>query len=281
MANLLENAMRQQMASRADRQAAASGGISEEKVKDIVSEYVQDAMATAAPKADEDALRSIISSSLKEAMAQQQADNSAVSEQIQAAVNQAVKDAMANITIQGGDGATVVTADNSHIQAQVDKIYDEITRQFAKQNEVINSVSAASEENKQFMTEIQSRMDQQTEKNAELVAHVQEKDQALMTIDYAAMRENFTDFRTALEENNQSMDQLRKQLNRERNNNDRTVTELYRSMKSSEEQIEDLHSSYDEFTTVISSHKNIMGILIWLDIIIIGFLIIFNIINLL
>ena len=70
MANLLENALKQQMATRADRQTAA-GGISEEKVKGIVSEYVQDAMATAAPRQDEDALRQIIASSLKEAMAQQ------------------------------------------------------------------------------------------------------------------------------------------------------------------------------------------------------------------
>ena len=279
MANLLENALKQQMATRADRQNTA-GGISEEKVKDIVSEYVQDAMATAAPRQDEDALRQIIASSLKEAMAQQ-AGQQAVNEQIQEAVSKAVKDAMSNISIASGDGKAVVNADNSHIQEQVDKIYEEITKQFAKQNEVINTVSKANEENKEFLADIQSRMDKQTEKNAELVAHVQEKDQALMTIDYAAMRENFTNFKTALEENNQSMDQLRKQLNRERNNNDRTVTELYRSMKSSEEQIEDLHESYDEFTNVISSHKNIMGILIWLDIIIIAALIIFNVINLL
>ncbi len=279
MANLLENALKQQMATRADRQTAA-GGISEEKVKDIVSEYVQDVMATAAPRQDEDALRQIIASSLKEAMTQQ-AGQQAVNEQIQEAVSKAVRDAMSNISIASGDGKAVVNADNSHIQEQVDKIYEEITKQFAKQNEVINSVSKANEENKEFLADIQSRMDKQTEKNAELVAHVQEKDQALMTIDYAAMRENFANFKTALEENNQSMDQLRKQLNRERNNNDRTVTELYRSMKSSEEQIEDLHESYDEFTNVISSHKNIMGILIWLDIIIIAALIIFNVINLL
>jgi hypothetical protein len=44
--------------------------------------------------------------------------------------------------------------------------------------------------------------------------------------------------------------------------------------------VEELHSSYDEFTTVISSHKNIMGILVWLDIIIIAALIIFNLISL-
>lgn len=272
MANLLENAMKQQMASRADRQMSG-GGISEEKVKDIVSEYIQDAMATAAPKQDDAAIKQIIESSLKEAMAQQQTDSA----QIQDAVNKAVKEAMANITIAAGDGQTVVAApDNS----KIDKIFEEISKQFAMQNEAINSVSAASAENKAFLTDIQSRMDQQTEKNAELVAHVQQKDQALMTIDYVAMRDNIQDFKSALEENNQTMDQLRKQLNRERNNNDRTVTELYRSMKSSEEQIEDLHSSYDEFTTVISSHKNIMGILIWLDVIIIAALIIFNLINL-
>ncbi len=106
-------------------------------------------------------------------------------------------------------------------------------------------------------------------------------DAAKSTMDYVAVKENITDFKDTIEQCNQTMDQLRKQLNRERNNNDRTITELYRSMKYSEERIEELHANYDEFTTVINSHKNIMGILVWLNIVVIVAMIIMSLLNLL
>ncbi len=278
MPNLLENAMKKQVeTNRAGKQEAESKA-TEERIKDIVSEYVQDAMESVQPpKQDEDELKAIVASAVKES-------NDQISEQIQDAVNIAVREAMSNVNIAGADGQAVnvgESMDAARIQEQVDKIYDEITQQFSKQKEMIDAIGNVSDENKTFLTDIQNRMDQQTEKSAELVAQVQQKDQALMTIDYVAIQDNVNEFKEAIESCSQTMDQLRKQMNRERNNNDRTITELYRSMKYSEERVEELHSSYDEFTTVISSHKNIMGILVWLDIIIIAALILFNIISLL
>lgn len=278
MANLLENAMKKQVeTNRAGKQEAESKA-EEERIKDIVSEYVQDAMESVQPpKQDEDELKAIVASAVKES-------NDQISEQIQDAVNVAVREAMSNVNLTSADGQAInvgESMDAAHIQEQVDKIYEEITQQFSKQKEMIDAIGNVSDENKTFLTDIQSRMDQQTEKSAELVAQVQQKDEALMTIDYVAIQDNVTQFKDAIESCSQTMDQLRKQMNRERNNNDRTITELYRSMKYSEERVEELHSSYDEFTTVISSHKNIMGILVWLDIIIIAALILFNIISLL
>lgn len=278
MANLLENAMKKQVeTNRAGKQEAESKA-EEERIKDIVSEYVQDAMESVQPpKQDEDELKAIVASAVKES-------NDQISEQIQDAVNVAVREAMSNVNLTSADGQAInvgESMDAAHIQEQVDKIYEEITQQFSKQKEMIDAIGNVSDENKTFLTDIQNRMDQQTEKSAELVAQVQQKDEALMTIDYVAIQDNVTQFKDAIESCSQTMDQLRKQMNRERNNNDRTITELYRSMKYSEERVEELHSSYDEFTTVISSHKNIMGILVWLDIIIIAALILFNIISLL
>ena len=263
--------------NRAGKQEAESKA-EEERIKDIVSEYVQDAMESVQPpKQDEDELKAIVASAVKES-------NDQISEQIQDAVNMAVREAMSNVNIAGADGQSInvgESMDAARIQEQVDKIYEEITQQFSKQKEMIDAIGNVSDENKTFLTDIQNRMDQQTEKSAELVAQVQQKDEALMTIDYVAIQDNVNEFKEAIESCSQTMDQLRKQMNRERNNNDRTITELYRSMKYSEERVEELHSSYDEFTTVISSHKNIMGILVWLDIIIIAALILFNIISLL
>ncbi len=278
MANLLENAMKKQVATNRAEKQVAEDRATEEKIKDIVSEYVQDAMESLQPpKQDEEELKSIVSAAVQEAAAANQT-------QLQEAVNQAVREALAGISLSGGDGQMVNLGDSmdaARIQEQVDKIYEEVTQQFAKQKEMIDAIGNVSDENKTFLTDIQNRMDQQTEKSAELVAQVQQKDQALMTIDYMALQDNVTQFKEVIESCSQTMDQLRKQLNRERNNNDRTITELYRSMKYSEERVEELHSSYDEFTTVISSHRNIMGILVWLDIIIIFALIIFNVISLL
>lgn len=284
MANLLENAMKKQVATNRAEKQEAEGKATEEKIKDIVSEYVQDAMESIQPpKQDEEELKAIVAAAVQETM-QEQASSQALSAQIQDAVNLAVREAMSNVSITGADGQAVnvgESMDAARIQEQVDKIYEEITQQFARQREMIDAIGNVSDENKSFLTDIQNRMDQQTEKSAELVAQVQQKDEALMTIDYVAIQDNVSQFKEAIESCSQTMDQLRKQLNRERNNNDRTITELYRSMKYSEERVEELHSSYDEFTTVISSHKNIMSILVWLDIIIIAALIIFNVISLL
>lgn len=284
MANLLENAMKKQVATNRAEKQEAEVKATEEKIKDIVSEYVQDAMESIQPpKQDEDELKAIVASAMQEAMQSQTAANQALSDQIQDAVNLAVREAMSNVNIAAADGQSVnvgESMDAARIQEQVDRIYEEITQQFAKQKEMIDAIGNVSDENKSFLTDIQNRMDQQTEKSAELVAQVQQKDQALMTIDYVAIQDNVSQFKEAIESCSQTMDQLRKQMNRERNNNDRTITELYRSMKYSEERVEELHSSYDEFTTVISSHKNIMGILVWLDLIIIAALIIFNVLSL-
>ncbi|MBR6897328.1 MAG: hypothetical protein IKN24_04080 [Lachnospiraceae bacterium] len=283
MANLLENAMKMQVQSNREQKQANEERATEEKIKDIVSEYVQDAVDSM-PKQDPEEIRSIVAEAVKEAMSAQKTDDKALSDQIQDAINVAVREAMAGISVSTGENGNVsVTGggDTAHIQEQVDKIYTEITAQFAKQKEMIDAIGNVSDKNKEFLTDIQTRMDKQTENSAALVAQVRQKDEALTTIDYVAIRDNITEFKDAIESCSQTMDQLRKQLNRERNNNDRTITELYRSMKYSEERVEELHSSYDEFTTVISSHKNIMGVLIWLDIIIIVALIVFNVIQLL
>ena len=284
MANLLENAMKRQVASNLAQKQEAGDKATEDKIKDIVSEYVQDAMESIQPpKQDEEELKAAVSAALKEAMEGESQTKQMLNEQIADAVSSAVREAMAGINISSEDGHAINVGDSmnaAHIQEQVDRIYEEISKQFAKQKEMIDAIGNVSDENKSFLTDIQSRMDQQTEKSAELVAQVAQKDQALMTIDYVAIQDNVSQFKEAIESCSQTMDQLRKQLNRERNNNDRTITELYRSMKYSEEQVEELHSSYDEFTTVIASHKNIMGILVWLDIIIILALIVFNIISL-
>jgi len=282
MANLLENAMKMQVQSNRAEKQAVEDKANEEKIKDIVAEYVQDAVDSM-PKQDPDEIKSIVAEALKEVMASQRAEEGAMSEQIQDAVNIAVREAMAGVAVSSGDGTVSLSgaADTAHIQEQVDKIYSEISAQFAKQKEMIDAIGNVSDENKEFLSDIQNRMDMQTEKSAELVAQVQRKDEALATIDYVAIKDNVSEFKAAIESCSETMDQLRKQLNRERNNNDRTITELYRSMKYSEERVEELHSSYDEFTTVISSHRNIMGVLVWLDILIIFALIIFNVLQLL
>jgi chromosome segregation ATPase len=140
---------------------------------------------------------------------------------------------------------------------------------------------ANNDELRSLLAIVQDRLDEQRETSLRLVEEVKAKDAAMATIDYVAVTENITEFKDTIEQCNQTMDQLRKQLNRERNNNDRTITELYRSMKYSEERIEELHANYDEFTTVINSHKNIMSILVWLNIIVIVALIIISLLGLL
>ena len=51
-------------------------------------------------------------------------------------------------------------------------------------------------------------------------------------------------------------------------------------MKYSEERIEELHANYDEFTTVIQSHKSVMGLLVWLNIVTIIALVVLSIMQL-
>gem|GEM_PF-3080074 len=177
-------------------------------------------------------------------------------EQIQEAVSQAVRDAMREFVSKMPEGGK-----DSGVKEQVDKIYAEVSGQIEKQKEMIEK-----------MNDVQSRLDQQAETSLRLAG------QESTALDPAAFQQNVSEFKNSIELCSQTMDQLRKQLNRERSNNDRTITELYRSMKYSEERIEELHANYDEFTTVIQSHKSVMGILVWLNIITIAALVILSIV---
>ena len=164
-------------------------------------------------------------------------------EQIQEAVSQAVRDAMREFVSKMPEGGQ-----NSGVKEQVDKIYAEVAGQIEKQKEMMEK-----------MNDVQSRLDQQAETSLRLAGAES------TALDPTAFEQNVSEFKQSIELCSQTMDQLRKQLNRERSNNDRTITELYRSMKYSEERIEELHANYDEFTTVIQSHKSVMGLLVWLN----------------
>ena len=200
-------------------------------------------------------------------------------EQIQEAVAQAVREAMREFVASmpadqaGNAGATGV-------QEQVDKIYAEMEGQIEKQKELLEAINNISDSNARFMEDVQARMDQQAETSLRL-AEVQQMGGAPASMDLVAIKDSVSEFKLSVEQCSQTMDQLRKQLNRERNNNDRTITELYRSMKYSEERIEELHGNYDEFTTIIQSHKGIMGILVWLNIIVIAALVALSLIQML
>jgi ABC-type transporter Mla subunit MlaD len=179
-------------------------------------------------------------------------------EQIQEAVSQAVRDAMREFVSKMPEGGQ-----NSGVKEQVDKIYAEVADQIEKQKEMMEK-----------MNDVQSRLDQQAETSLRLAGAES------TALDPTAFQQNVSEFKQSIELCSQTMDQLRKQLNRERSNNDRTITELYRSMKYSEERIEELHANYDEFTTVIQSHKSVMGLLVWLNIVTIIALVVLSIMQL-
>ncbi len=196
-------------------------------------------------------------------------------EQIQEAVAQAVREAMREYAAGQANGAGA-----SGVQEQVDKIYAEMEGQIEKQKELLEAINQMSDNNARFMEDVQARMDQQTETSLRLVES-QQAGGGAASMDLVAIKDSVSEFKLSVEQCSQTMDQLRKQLNRERNNNDRTITELYRSMKYSEERIEELHGNYDEFTTIIASHKGIMGILVWLNIIVIAALVALSLIQML
>ena len=142
-------------------------------------------------------------------------------EQIQEAVSQAVRDAMREFVSKMPEGGQ-----NSGVKEQVDKIYAEVAGQIEKQKEMMEK-----------MNDVQSRLDQQAETSLRLAGAES------TALDPTAFQQNVSEFKQSIELCSQTMDQLRKQLNRERSNNDRTITELYRSMKYSEERIEELHAN--------------------------------------